>query len=121
MFDHVSIRVKDFQKSRSFYEQALEPLGWVVKSGGDTWAGFGQDRGRVWLVAEEQPVTTGMHLAFESPDRTAVDAFHAAAMKAGGRDNGKPGIRPDYGANYYGAFVYDPDGNNIEAVCYKEK
>jgi catechol 2,3-dioxygenase-like lactoylglutathione lyase family enzyme len=120
MFDHVTLRVKNFAKAKRFYAEALAPLGYKVlyESAGSIGLGDGKQP-TVW-IAREDPVTTAMHLAFTSPDRRKVDAFHAAALGAGGRDNGKPGPRPDYGPTYYAAFAHDPDGNNIEAVCHKK-
>lgn len=118
MFDHVGANVRDYARSRAFYEQALAPLGWTVLA---EWpdhgvCGLGEERPMLW-IHQRDPVTTGMHLAFTSPDRATVDAFYAAALAAGGTDNGAPGIRW-YHENYYGAFVLVPDGNNIEAVCH---
>ncbi len=119
MIDHVSIRVSNFASALSFYTSALAPLGYVpqyvdekAKS-----AGFGPEgEPRLWL-AEGKPAAA-MHLALGTKSRAAVGEFHTAALRAGGKDNGKPGLRPDYGANYYAAFVFDPDGNNLEAVTY---
>ena len=121
MYDHVGLRVKDFARSRAFYEKALAPLGIEMLDRSEESAGFGS-KGRIQLwVQTGTPVSTGTHLAFASPDRAAVQAFHAAALKSGGRDNGAPGLRADYAPTYYAAFVHDPDGNNIEAVCHTEK
>ena len=119
MIDHVTLRVKNIGKARRFYAEALAPLGYKVlhESGGSIGLGDGEEP-TVWIAAEE-PVTAAMHLAFTSPDRKRVDAFHAAALGSGGKDNGKPGPRADYGPNYYAAFARDPDGNNIEVVCHK--
>ncbi len=120
MFDHTTIRVKDYAKSRAFYEKALAPLGIRMlehDEGGS--AGFGAGRTPAVWIARGEPRTSGLHLAFTSRSRKAVDAFHAAALAAGGRDNGPPGPRADYGPDYYAAFVLDPDGNNIEAVCHE--
>ena len=118
MFDHVTLRVKDIAKAKQFYGKALETLGYRVLHESADSCGLGQDgEATLWLVHEDF-VTAGMHLAFKSPDRRKVDAFHAAALAAGGRDNGKPGLREHYGPTYYAAFARDPDGNNIEAVCY---
>ena len=120
MFDHVTLRVKNFGKAKRFYAEALEPLGYKVLHESAGAIGLGEKKQpTVWIVRED-PVTSAMHLAFTSPDRRKVNAFHAAALGAGGRDNGKPGLRPDYGPSYYAAFAHDPDGNNIEAVCYKK-
>ena len=119
MFDHVSIKVADFEKSLAFYRAALAPLGFEaqqVENAGKS-AGFGP-KGRVGLwIAEGKPVA--VHLAFRSAGRAAVRDFHQAALRAGGRDNGKPGPRPDYSETYYAAFVFDPDGNNVEAVTFE--
>jgi len=117
MIDHVSLQVASFAKALSFYTAALAPLGYVpqyvdeeAKS-----AGFGRKaEPRLW-IAEGKPAAK-VHVALRSPSREAVAGFHAAALRAGGKDNGKPGLRPDYGASYYAAFVFDPDGNNLEAV-----
>ena len=127
MFDHVSLAVSDIAKAKLFYEAALKPLGiavlWEVaaeRQGEHPTYGFG-DVGTAkpyfWL-AQSQPLTGRAHVAFVAADRAAVDAFHQAALAAGGRDNGPPGPRPNYHPNYYGAFVLDPDGLNIEAVCH---
>jgi catechol 2,3-dioxygenase-like lactoylglutathione lyase family enzyme len=117
MLDHIGLKVRDVPASKAFYTQALAPLGYAVMmewEGGvglaaagkpDFWLGQGEPNG-------------GVHVAFASPDRKTVDAFHRAALAAGGQDNGAPGLRPHYHPNYYGAFVFDPDGNNIEAVCH---
>ena len=123
MIDHVSIGVSDFDRSRAFYETALAPLG--VRhlfdvpgdhSGGVRATGFGEDRGWFW-IADERPTTGLLHIAFEARTHAEVDAFHAAALRAGGTCNGPPGPRPEYHPDYYAAFVLDPDGHNIEAVC----
>lgn len=121
MIDHIVVRVKDFKKSRRFYEAALAPLGYRVLKEFPGWVGLGVgDKTDLW-IAQEEPLTTGVHLAFASRDRRTVDAFHAAAMKAGAKDNGAPGLRKDYHPHYYGAFALDPEGNNIEAVCHDPK
>lgn len=120
MFDHVGLNVRDYEASRAFYEQALAPLGWSVAMAFDEWkaAGFGtSDKPEFW-ISQREPYGTGTHVAFPSPDRATVDAFHAAALAAGGTDNGPPGIRELYHPTYYGAFIHDPDGNNVEAVCH---
>jgi catechol 2,3-dioxygenase-like lactoylglutathione lyase family enzyme len=123
MFDHVSLTVGDFKRSRAFYDAALLPLGVRVQyeataddAEGSPYAGYGKDRPMFWLNsrgARSGPV----HIAFSAGTRAQVDAFYAAAMAAGGRDNGPPGVRPHYHPDYYGAFVLDPDGLNVEAVC----
>ncbi|GAB1694554.1 VOC family protein [Krasilnikovia sp. M28-CT-15] len=118
MIDHVVLGVHDLGASRLFYERALTPLGiQVVMDAGEA-LGFGSEPGRpfFWLAVREP--SHRVHVAFTASDRAAVDAFHAAALGAGGVDNGPPGLRPHYHANYYGAFVFDADGNNIEAVCH---
>ncbi|SRR5258706_5302902 len=121
MMDHVVVRVKDFDRSRRFYVAALAPLGYKVAREFPGWAGFMRGEKADFWIATETPVTTGLHVAFACAERGPVDAFHAAAMKTGGRDNGAPGLRANYHPNYYGAFVLDPDGNNIEAVCHNPK
>ncbi len=122
MFDHIGLNVRDFGASRGFYERALEPLGYRVVFDGSEWngAGFGAspDQPELWIMQRE-PYGTGTHVAFAAPDRETVDSFHAAALAAGGTDNGAPGIREQYHPTYYGAFVLDPDGNNLEAVCHR--
>ncbi len=115
IFDHVGYNVGDFERSKAFYLQALAPLGIGVAAEGEGWAMFG--RPGLWIGALGA-APTGIHVAFAAADRAQVRAFHAAALAAGGRDNGAPGLRPHYHANYYGAFVFDPDGNNVEAVCH---
>ena len=119
MFDHVSLKVKDFKKSKRFYEMALAPLGWKLQGEYDsTSAGFGPGESTILYVSEGKPVSAAVHLAFASPSRGAVKKFHVAALEAGGKDNGAPGIRESYAPTYYAAFAHDPDGNNIEAVCH---
>lgn len=116
--DHIGYNVRDFASSKAFYVQALAPLGIVVLAQGEGWAMMGRDgKPQFWFGALGTP-QTGVHLAFAAADREQVRRFHAAALAAGGKDNGGPGLRPHYHANYYGAFVIDPDGNNIEAVCH---
>jgi len=120
MFDHVGVNVKDYQASRAFYEQALAPLGYrvVVAFDEHNAAGFGtSDKPEFW-IGQRDPVGGGTHIAFHCEDRATVDAFHAAALAAGGTDNGPPGVRAHYHSNYYAAFVHDPDSNNLEAVCH---
>jgi catechol 2,3-dioxygenase-like lactoylglutathione lyase family enzyme len=107
--------------SRAFYEQALAPLGYRVVMAFDEWkaAGLGTDDTPEFWISQREPFGTGTHIAFTCPDRATVDAFHDAALDAGGIDNGAPGSREQYHPSYYGAFVHDLDGNNIEAVCHK--
>ena len=121
MFDHVGVNVRDFERSRAFYRQALEPLGLQETMAFEEWkaAAFGPEGKYEFWVAQREPCGTGTHVAFSCDDRAMVDAFHAAALAAGGTDNGPAGIREHYHPTYYGAFVLDPDGNNIEAVCHK--
>lgn len=126
MLDHVGIAVSSLERSRAFYDRALKPLGiallWTVSSehteSGGTALGYGS-RGRAYFwIGDNERVGQGTHIAFSAPSRREVDAFHAAALAAGGRDNGAPGLRPHYHEHYYGAFVLDPDGTNVEAVCH---
>ena len=120
MIDHVGLNVRDYPASRAFFEQTLAPLGYRVVMAFDEWkaAGFGTDEKPVFWIAEREPTGTGTHVAFVCPDRATVDAFHSAALAAGGIDNGLPGLREHYHPTYYGAFVHDLDGNNIEAVSH---
>ena len=120
MIDHVGLNVKDYETSRAFYEKALAPLGYRVVMAFEQWgtAGFGEDDKPEFWVNQREPVGTGTHIAFHCGDRATVTAFYEAARAAGGRDNGPPGVRAHYHPNYYGAFVLDPDGNNVEAVCH---
>ena len=119
MIDHIGIEVSDFDRSREFYEEALEPLGLrVLEEPLPDMAGFGEDdKAYFWIATRGRPVVQGVHVAFAARDRAVVDAFHAAALDNGGTDNGAPGVREIFGPNYYAAFALDPDGNNIEAVC----
>jgi catechol 2,3-dioxygenase-like lactoylglutathione lyase family enzyme len=126
MLDHLGFTVSDYAHSRSFYEQVLAPLGYGVvmqvtkeMSGGYEGCGFGPPgKPAFWVGVGSGEPGKGMHIAFTASARAQVDAFYAAAIAAGGRDNGLPGLRPHYHAHYYGAFVIDPDGHNIEAVCH---
>lgn len=119
-FDHIGFNVANFLRSRDFYISALAPLDITVVGEGEDWVAFGED-GRVllWIGQGESQTPSRMHVAFRARDRAAVHAFHAAAIEAGGTDNGAPGLRPNYGPGYYAAFVLDPDGHNIEAVCHE--
>lgn len=120
MFDHIGLRVHDLEAGARFYTAALAPLGCVPGSRGADYAGFGPpDATGLWLHAAGVPARTGVHVCFRAASREAVDRFHAAGLAAGGRDNGKPGPRPDYGPTYYAAFLLDPDGNNVETVCLR--
>ncbi|HLF22742.1 MAG TPA: VOC family protein [Burkholderiales bacterium] len=121
MINHVSIGVRDIVKTKRFYDAALKPLGYQCLSDGATSLGYGRDAVAFWIGVTERPIPadekSGLHFCFDAPTRKSVDAFHAAALGAGGRDNGKPGLRTDYGPNYYAAFAIDPDGYRIEAYC----
>ncbi len=119
MFDHVGLKVKNLEASRRFYEAALGALGHEPGSSGDGWAGLGPAGApALWLYAADKPIGPGTHVAFAAKSREQVQRFHAAGLAAGGRDNGPPGPRPDYSDTYYAAFLLDPDGHNVEAVCY---
>ena len=119
MINHISVGVRDLKGARRFYDAALAPLGCKCLTEGEGYLGYGADSPQFWLLAAEQPVPaspkSGLHVCFDAASRKAVDAFHAGALKSGGRDNGKPGVRPDYGNTYYAAFVVDPDGYRLEA------
>jgi catechol 2,3-dioxygenase-like lactoylglutathione lyase family enzyme len=117
MIDHIVLNVRDLEKSQKFYEAALAPLGYSVSKSFPNWVGFGADGKADFWLARRDPVGGSIHIALASKKHGPVDQFYAAAIKAGGKDNGKPGLRKDYHPHYYGAFVLDPDGNNIEAVC----
>jgi catechol 2,3-dioxygenase-like lactoylglutathione lyase family enzyme len=118
MYDHIGLKVKDIGASVRFYEAALAGLGHVVGSRDASYAGIGPDGApALWLYAAKGATAGGTHVAFRAKDRAAVDRFHSDGLKAGGRDNGRPGLRTDYAPNYYAAFLIDPDGNNVEAVC----
>ena len=119
VIDHVGLGVRDLEKSKAFYQQALSPLGYQLLMERDGSAGLGRNgKPDLWIHAN-RPLSGPTHVAIASPDRATVQAFHAAGLAAGGRDNGPPGLRPNYHQDYYGAFVLDPDGNNIEAVCHR--
>jgi catechol 2,3-dioxygenase-like lactoylglutathione lyase family enzyme len=116
--DHLTLPVRDLAASRTFYETALEPFGVrVVES--EVGIGFGPKGAEDFYIAQGEPPPDPLHLAFAAPERGMVDAFHAAAVAAGGRDNGEPGPRPKYHEHYYAAYVIDPDGHNVEAVCHE--
>lgn len=124
MLDHIGFVVSDYDRAKRFYQAALAPLGIALlfevtaeQTGAEAHAGFGTPgKSFFWIGTGERP-SHSLHAAFAAPDRAAVDAFHRAALAAGGTDNGAPGLRPHYSPDYYGAFVHDADGNNIEAVC----
>ena len=120
MLDHVTIGVSDIERAVKFYDRALRPLGIErLYQDGTSFAGYGSEHRAFFWIGLREEIRTGAHVAFAAPDRRVVDVFHAEALAGGGRDNGKPGLRPHYHADYYGAFVLDPDGHNIEAVCRK--
>lgn len=125
--DHIGINVTDYGRSKTFYEKALAPLGITLAMEYGKAAGFGRDKKPDFWIgqgttsfqkAEQLDAITPVHVCFTARSRADVDAFHAAAVAAGGRDNGKPGIRAEYHPNYYGAFVIDPDGHNVEAAIH---
>ncbi len=119
MIDHINLLVSDIERSKRFFQEALSPLGYeLLMEHRISGAGFGQ-AGKPDFWIKQGVLSSAIHVAFASPDRATVDAFHDAAIAAGGRDNGPPGLRPEYHATYYGAYVLDPDGNNIEAVCHR--
>lgn len=119
ILDHIGLAVRDFHKSATFFRRALAPLGIQTVLEGEGWAMLGKDgRPQFWIGAHGIPPGP-IHVAFAADNREQVRAFHRAALAAGGRDNGAPGIRAKYHPDYYGAFVFDPDGHNIEAVCHK--
>jgi catechol 2,3-dioxygenase-like lactoylglutathione lyase family enzyme len=122
MIDHIGIEVSDYQKAVDFYKQALTPLGYTLLTEVQGFAGFGSETeggpiANFW-IHQGKALTQTAHIAFKAQNREAVDAFYKAAISAGGKDNGKPGVRDIYHPNYYGAFVFDADGHNIEAVYH---
>jgi len=120
VIDHLTLTVKDLASARAFYAQALAPLGYrVVMEFGSTCAFGAEGKPSLWLAEGEAP-TSPLHLALVAGGRSEVDLFHREALKAGGRDNGAPGLRTQYHPSYYAAFVFDPDGHNLEAVCHQE-
>ena len=116
MLDHVSLKVADHAAAQAFYDQALAPLGLTRLFSMDDSSGYGEGRPFFWIGQGDK--AGYCHVAFTAADRAGVDAFYAAALAAGGRDNGPPGLREHYHPTYYGAFVLDPDGHNVEAVCH---
>lgn len=125
MIDHTGVTVSDFQQSKAFYTRSLAPIGYALLlelpaavTGSSDVAGFGEAQKPDFWIASGSPNAPPVHVAFRVSRRSLVDAFHRAALAAGGRDNGAPGVRAHYHPNYYGAFVLDPDGHNIEAVCH---
>jgi catechol 2,3-dioxygenase-like lactoylglutathione lyase family enzyme len=122
LLDHIAFGVRDYEASKTFYQQALAPLGITLVAEIDAdnrAAGFGRDGSDDFWIDEGRPLGR-MHIAFAAESTEEVDAFHAAALEAGGRDNGAPGLRPEYSGSYYAAYILDPNGNNIEAVFHGE-
>jgi catechol 2,3-dioxygenase-like lactoylglutathione lyase family enzyme len=121
MYDHIGLRVRDLDASVRFYSAALGALGHVLASADASSAGLGPEGApALWLYAAGSEIAhSAVHVAFSARSRSAVDAFYREGLKARGRDNGAPGLRPDYSPTYYAAFLLDPDGNNVEAVCLK--
>ena len=119
MIDHVTANVGDLEQAKSFYQQALAPLGYTLQLEFEGAAGFGAKEGMPDFWLGSQPERGASHFALSAPDRASVDAFYEAAMAAGAQDNGAPGLRPHYHETYYAAYVHDADGNNVEAVCHR--
>jgi catechol 2,3-dioxygenase-like lactoylglutathione lyase family enzyme len=126
MIDHTGVSVSNFEESKKFYTEALKPIGYRLLlafsasiTGTGNVAGFGEPPKADFWIGEGRPNDPRIHVAFRVSNRSQVDAFHRAALKAGGKDHGTPGLRPQYHSNYYGAFVLDPDGHNIEVVCHE--
>lgn len=118
MYDHIGLKVKDIDSSVRFYGAALKGLGHVLSSRDASGAGFGPEGApALWLHLDKKASGPAVHVAFRAKNRAAVDRFHEDGLAAGGRDHGQPGLRADYGPTYYAAFLLDPDGNNVEAVC----
>jgi catechol 2,3-dioxygenase-like lactoylglutathione lyase family enzyme len=121
MINHVSIGVSNIARTKGFYDAVLQPLGYTCLNSSDTSLGYGKEGVVLWISHTKSPVkadpASGLHFCFDAPTRKSVDAFHKAALAAGGRDNGKSALRRDYGDNYYAAFVIDPDGYRLEAYC----
>ena len=121
MIDHISIGVRDIARTKRFYDAALKALGYTCLSEGHGSLGYGKAAVTLWISSTDRPVPadlkSGLHFCFGAPTRHSIEAFHTAALSSGGRDNGPPGLRADYGPNYYAAFVTDPDGYRLEAHC----
>ncbi len=124
MIDHISIGVRSVARTKRFYDRALEPLGYKVLSESPGSLGYGNGGIQLWMNETDRPVAaddkSGLHFCFIAPTRKSVDEFHAAALAAGGRDNGPPGLRADYGPDYYAAFAVDPDGYRLEAYSSRK-
>lgn len=126
MIDHIGFAISEYEKSKAFYTKVLAPLGYGLimevpaegNPSGAPAAGFGEGGKPDFWIGGEGKLEKPVHVAIVAKNRAAVDSFHKAALAAGGKDNGKPGLRPQYHPNYYAAFVFDPDGHNIEAVCH---
>ncbi len=119
MIDHLTLKVKDVRTARAFYAAALAPLGYEVLVEHEGVVGMGADKHPDLWIGQDPENARPAHVAFTAPSRKAVDAFHAAALAAGAKDNGRPGVRPEYHPTYYAAFVLDEDGHNIEAVVHR--
>jgi catechol 2,3-dioxygenase-like lactoylglutathione lyase family enzyme len=118
MYDHIGLNTKNLAKSVRFYSAVLESLGYKLGSSDDSGASFVSESGSaLYLAPASAAPSSGVHIAFNAPDRASVTRFHRNGLEAGGRDNGAPGLRADYSPTYYAAFLFDPDGNNVEAVC----
>ena len=121
MFDHISIGVRDIAKSKSFYDPTLQAIGYQRLSTGEDSLGYGKEAVGLWIGVTDSPVPenskSGLHVCLVAPDRPSVAQFHAAGLAAGGRDNGNPGVRTDYGPDYFAAYLIDPDGYRLEAFC----
>lgn len=121
MINHISIGVRDVARAKAFYDAALKPLGFTCLSASETSLGYGRDAVALWISQTDKPVkadkASGLHICFDAATRKSVDQFHKAALAHGGGDNGKPGLRKDYGPDYYAAFVIDPEGYRLEAYC----
>ncbi|MBX9589665.1 MAG: VOC family protein [Hyphomonadaceae bacterium] len=121
MLNHISIGIRDMARTRRFYDAALEPLGYTRLHEAPGSLGYGRTAVALWISIAERPVPadekSGLHICFDAPTRRSVADFHAAGLRAGGRDNGEPGLREDYGPHYYAAFVVDPDVYRLEAHC----
>jgi catechol 2,3-dioxygenase-like lactoylglutathione lyase family enzyme len=119
VFDHIALRTADIERLKAFYISALQPLGISVATEFPGGAGFARDGQTAFWLGQSDTAPSSLHLAFAAASRAEVDAFYRAALQAGAKDNGAPGLRTEYHAAYYGAFVLDPDGNNVEAVCHR--
>jgi len=119
IIDHIGLAISDYEQSKTFYTRALAPLGIELMVEVQGWAGYGKGEKAAFWFGQDDYVHAPIHIAFVADSRAKVDQFYKAALAAGAKDNGKPGIRDEYHPDYYGAFVIDPDGHNIEAVCHK--